>query len=165
MLLDATNLLSVGKLFRQDNGSTEGFDLELPTSTFREFRLSKPVQVEGHLMRLEDGILLQIDELTTEVTPQCVRCEKKLKFPLSTEGAEWMFYEDETDEERIGDAYRIQGDRLEIDITDALRQEIILANPENPHCDKDCMNFADSSDVEENKPFANLKEMLQDAPD
>jgi len=110
----------------QDDPAMEGMDL-----TLRE-----PVRVGGRLQAIGDGRFYWHGTARTVVKGECRRCLTPADTPVNLEiGA--LFTQDP---EALDDpeSYPVPPDATEIDVTPAVREELLLAAPRYVLCREDC---------------------------
>jgi uncharacterized protein len=105
--------------------------------------LTQPVNVELHLINAGTTVLVK-GRAGTEAELECSRCLKKYKVPLAIE-IEEEFAKDQYFSKKGGDidlkeedfVYPIKKDNT-IDLTEILRQDLLLAIPIKTLCGQDC---------------------------
>lgn len=145
-------MLKISSLLLEDVGGMRKVNVELASFPLDEELTARNVMAEILLTRLNTGIIAQ-GSIEGVVDLECVRCLNQYEQPFSTrfteqfrevtdihgghrgspdreEDDEW----DEADEEL---AFEIN-DAHEIDLTEMLRQWIVLALPMTPVCGPDC---------------------------
>lgn len=153
-------MINILELYKAVNSTREFIELDLDKEDFDQLVLTDDVQAKLTLMRLDEGISMLIDELNTKVKVDCVRCGKEVSVPLTTSGGEWLFYEKEPrDMDDQNEFLLIDKDKFEIDPISPLRQELLLAMPEAPHCKKECKKFEESGTGV--KALAGLKDLMK----
>ena len=114
-----------GELTR-DDPALEGTDI-----TLRE-----PVAVDGRLQSIGEGRFYWHGTARTVVEGECRRCLTPVATPLNLEiGA--LFTQDQ-DAQDDPDSYPVAPDATEIDVTPAVREELVLAAPRYVVCRDDC---------------------------
>ena len=110
----------------QDDPLFEGLDVAL----------GEPVVVGGRLQATGEGRFYWHGTIRTAVTGECRRCLRPVSFPVTADiGA--LFTEDpEADDDP--DAYRLTPDATEVDVTAAVREELLLVVPRYGLCREDC---------------------------
>ena len=137
------------------------FDLDFDTDDFPGHFLVGAGHASGYLMKVEDGIMLVLEELEAKQELICVKCGKKLKRDLRFVGpSEWTFYEQLRDKPLLYEELKIDLKKLEIDAGEPVRQEIVLHTDQNQHCEKNCTKFEESKE-EGVKALAGLKDMIK----
>jgi uncharacterized metal-binding protein YceD (DUF177 family) len=134
------SILKIGKLYYETDGSREAFELELPPEDFTgELQLSASIQVKGQMMRVEEGIMVLLEQSSTEWKTICSHCGKALKAFLEVTDSEWLFYEQKPlDYDDENEFLFIDKHQMQIDLMEPLRQEFLLACPSAPRCAKAC---------------------------
>ena len=101
-----------------------------------EGRLREPVAVQGRLQALGDGRFYWQGTARTVVAGECRRCLTPVETPLQLEiGA--LFTQD-PDAQDDPDSYPVAPDATEVDVTPAVREELVLAAPRYVVCRDDC---------------------------
>lgn len=100
-----------------------------------EFALTQPVTVSGRLMDSGAGKYYWHARLVTQVAMECRRCLAPTAVKIDA-GVEALFTEDELDDDPA--AYRIPPRAMEIELGEAIREELVLAVPEFTLCREDC---------------------------
>ena len=98
--------------------------------------LLEPVVVGGRLQSIGEGRLYWQGTLRTVVRGECRRCLTALTTPVNLEiGALFTQDPDAVDDP---DSYAVAPDATEIDVTPAVREELLLAAPRYVLCRDDC---------------------------
>ena len=98
--------------------------------------LRQPVEVGGRLQAIGEGRFYWQGKAGTVVQGDCRRCLTPVATPLSLEiGALFTQDPDALDDP---DSYAVAPDATEIDVTAALREELLLAAPRYVLCREDC---------------------------
>lgn len=110
----------------QDDPALEGTDITL----------TEPVVVGGRLQSIGEGRFYWQGTARSTVKGECRRCLTPVAPPLSLEiGA--LFTQD-LDALEDPDSYPVAPDATEIDVTAAVREELVLAAPRYALCREDC---------------------------
>jgi uncharacterized protein len=111
---------------KQDDPALEGTDLTL----------KQPIAVSGRLQSIGEGRYYWHGAAHTVVATDCRRCLTAVTLPLDLEiGALFTRDQDAADDP---DAYPVDPDATEIDVTPAVREELMLAAPRFAVCREDC---------------------------
>ncbi len=110
----------------QDDPLLEGLDVAL----------GGPVVVTGRLQATGEGRFYWHGTLRTVVTGECRRCLTPVATAV-TANADALFTQD-TEALEDPDAYPLAPDATEIDLTPAVREELLLAVPRFLQCREDC---------------------------
>lgn len=169
-------IFKVKKLLEKGNAYSETYSIDADAE-MDELVLKAPLTGSLTLMHVEDGINAQFEDFQTVVELECERCLKKFDAPVTVNEAERDFtLEAPLDIDDPNDIFLIEPKTFKIDITEPLRQEIILHFPAIPVCSSGCKGIchlcgADRNqkncdckedEPEENKPLAALKDLLKD---
>lgn len=111
---------------KQDDQALDGTDISL----------REPIVVSGRLQAISEGRFYWQGKATTVVQGECRRCLTSVSTPLSLEiGALFSQDADALDDP---DSYAVAPDATEIDVTPAIREELMLAAPRFVECRADC---------------------------
>jgi uncharacterized protein len=101
-----------------------------------DVELAEPVRVTGRLQETGEDRYYWSGTLQTTVRATCRRCLQDLVLPVAAEvGA---LFSQEPDAEDDPDAYPLPGDAVVVDVTPAVREELLLAVPRYALCRPDC---------------------------
>jgi uncharacterized protein len=101
-----------------------------------DFNLREPVRVQGRLQAIGEGRYYWQGTARTVVRGECRRCLTPVDTPVNLEiGA--LFAQD-PDALEDPDSYSVAPDATEIDVTPAVREELLLAAPRYVLCRDDC---------------------------
>lgn len=101
-----------------------------------ELRLREPVTVEGRLQAIGQDRFYWQGTARTVVAGECRRCLTPVATPLKLDiGA--LFTQD-PDAQDDPDSYPVAPDATEIDVTPAVREELVLTAPRYALCREDC---------------------------
>lgn len=173
-------ILKVSSLLLQDMGSTMMVNVELDKFPLGEDLVAENVTGQVLLTRLNTGILAQGSAKGT-VEMECVRCLRQFEQPFTTKFTEQFRQtvpvaegrgfvpptDEEVDEEGDSELAFEINDAHELDLTELLRQWILLALPVAPICGDDCPGPLAIENEEEagDARFAALQQLLDDEED
>jgi uncharacterized protein len=100
-----------------------------------EFELSEPVHLSGRLMDAGTGRYYWQGGLRTRMRTTCRRCLAGVEIDIAQE-VSVLFTEDVTAEDPA--AYVIPANSAELDPSEAVREELILAVPDYALCSEEC---------------------------
>lgn len=149
-----------------------------------EIILTEPLTGNLDLFRLKDGLSVVASNIQSEYQATCNKCLKVFTSPLNIETTERMFLpEAPTQDFDPLEVFLINLKDLTIDLSEMFRQEIILHFPLFPVCSEGCQGLCpgckinlndtkkhapgctgatvEDSSGPENRPFANLKDLLK----
>ncbi|HKA59800.1 MAG TPA: DUF177 domain-containing protein [Gemmatimonadales bacterium] len=129
--VDLRELARVGAVetrgeLKQDDPALEGIDI-----TLRE-----PVQVSGRLQRLDEGRFYWHGTVKAVALGECRRCLTSVTTPLKLDIGALFAQDPEALEDP--DAYPVAPEAQELDVTPAVREELMLAAPRYAVCRDDC---------------------------
>ncbi len=144
-------VLKVSSMLLDDVGSTRSVNVELSSFPLDDDLTAEDVTAQVRLTRLNTGILAQ-GSAEGLVEMECVRCLNQYEQPFTVRFTEQFRQtaavaegrgfvppsDDEVDEEGDSELAFEINDAHELDLTELLRQWILLALPMNPVCGPDC---------------------------
>jgi DUF177 domain-containing protein len=101
-----------------------------------DFTLTEPVRVTGRLQPAGEGRFYWHGRLATRARSACRRCLEPVVAPIAAEVA--ALFAQAADALDDPDAYPLPARATEIDLTPAIREELILAAPQYVLCREDC---------------------------
>jgi uncharacterized protein len=168
-------VFDVSKLIDQSTGTRDEYSFEGPVK-FAEMTLKAPIQGKVEIMRIDEGVNVRVTNLETKAQFTCDRCLESYTQPILVKSAERIFYEKTPSKiEDINDLYLMDKKHWKIDISEMLRQEIMLHFPANLVCSSGCKGLCSicgkdknkgkckckKVEIGEYKPLAKLKELLK----
>lgn len=168
-------ILKVSSLLMEDVGSYRTVNITLTSFPLDDELMARNVSAKVRLTRLNSGVLAQ-GSADGAVEMECVRCLNLFEQPFTVRFTEQFrqtadivdgrsIAVDDDDELDEGDselAFEIN-DAHELDMTELLRQWIVLALPMTPVCGPDCpgpQQIDRPVDESGDERFAALKELL-----
>lgn len=168
-------IFSIGHLLEAPTGRQETYSFEGPVD-MEGVAAKSPITGRVQIMRFDEGINAHTTNVEISVAFTCQKCLKNFQKKVQVQSAERQFLlkpphkKDDPD-----DIYLIDSKHQKIDLTDMLRQEIILHFPLIPVCSRGCRgicphcggdrNQKTCSCTEEsekdNKPLATLKKLIK----
>lgn len=184
MINDITSI-KTGQIWNAGGGATFKDSIDAKVS-LDGVKLLTNLTGELLLIRMKDGVTAVLKDICTTAELECSKCLETFKKKINVLEAEAHFYEEgnHVDVDDF-DIYFIKTRDMSIDLTEALRQEIILHFPMIPVCSDGCRGLCpeckvnlnhkehkkgckepkvekvDEANSETNKPFANLKDIMQ----
>ena len=136
--------LNVAQLMKSPVGATRDYELEETFSEIEDQRISRPVSVQVHLTRINDGILAQ-GEVHTVIETPCSRCvepaEQVIEYhfdeqfrPTIDISTGHPLKEDDDPGEPV---YFIDANH-NLDLDEMLREGIVIETPMHPLCSPGC---------------------------
>jgi len=98
--------------------------------------LKQPVSVTGRLQAIGDGRFYWQGKVRTVVQGECRRCLTPVDSPVALDVGALFAQDPEALEDP--DAYAVAPDATEVDVTPAVREELVLAAPRFVECREDC---------------------------
>jgi len=149
---------NVAQLLRQSTGAVRHYHLDEPSEIEDpDLRLSGPIRGDVTLLRTQRGILVTAG-LTQRATVSCARCLADIEIELPIEIEEEFFptidlktglHIDWSDDEDALDAPRIDEKHI-LDLTDVVRQELLVGLPLHPLCRLDCRGICPECGADRN---------------
>lgn len=134
-------IFEIGDLIKEDQGTTRSFDINVKKQLDigEDANLSSAVKTKVTLMRVEEGVNVEIENLEAKVEFICVRCMNRFEEKINIPHAERMFFfNKQKGDIDVFDTFYVDMKNMTIDISDFVRQEIILHFPLIPVCSKSC---------------------------
>jgi len=172
MIKDIT-AVKTGAIWNGGQGASFKDTIEAAPDFGPEIRLNGTLYADLMLIRMKNGISAVLSNIKTGVEQTCARCLDNYVQPLQIASAEAHFYEEPPQHDYdLLEVYLVQTRDMSIDLTDALRQEIILHFPMIPVCSNRCKGLCPSCTVNLNHqphkkgcPEASGKKTPPPAPD
>ena len=169
-------IFDVASLKESATGANMSFSFEGPAE-FAEFKLKSNLKGGIDIMKMEDGFLVSVHDLESTTPAKCEKCLKPLAVPLKIRSFDRQFFiEKPAEVEDLYDVFLVNSKNMSIDISELLRQEIILHFPPKivcssgckgvcPHCgidrNKKQCDCKDENPAEDSKPLAALKDLIK----
>lgn len=185
MIKDITDV-KIGAVWNGGRGASYKDEIKAEVQLSSDLKLNSPLTAELLMVRMKEGVTVVLSNLRATLTLQCGRCLDLFEMEMEIPQMEAHFYEnlpvhhyDSTEQ------FPIDRKNMSIDLTEALRQEIILHFPLIPVCSKSCRGLCPDCKVNLNhqthrkgcthnekdqpvsveegttRPFANLKDLLK----
>lgn len=177
--------VKIGTIWNSGQGATFRDQIDLKADLGDEVVLSAPFQADLLLIRMKEGVTAVLENLHTAAKFNCSRCLESFDYQINIPSTERHFYEVEPERDFDSmESFLLNKKEMSIDLTEALRQEIILHFPLIPVCSEHCQGLCLSCHINLNrssehktsckrdqqeidvssdthKPFANLKDLLK----
>lgn len=166
----------ISELLDEGTGTKISYSFEGPIS-FEEIPVKSKTKGKVEIMKLKDALNVEMKDFSLDVEFQCTKCLENFKRTVNVPSAERKFFFDmpETPEDP-NDIFLVDQKRQKIDITEPLRQEIILHFPSIPVCYTGCKGMCPVcgggrnkkecdckvDETQENKPLSALKDLLKE---
>jgi len=136
--------INVAGLLQEPTGKARYYDLSLDRVRLDADEEAREVRGEVRLTRLRDGVMARV-RVTGQVSLACVRCLRRYDQPFATTFSEEYRQTVDvrtglgvvTDTEEDAEVSIID-ENHEIDLTEVLRQEILVSLPMRPDCGEAC---------------------------
>jgi uncharacterized metal-binding protein YceD (DUF177 family) len=169
-------IIPIGSLWRAGKGTTEKFDLDVPLH-LEDIKTVSNLTGKLILIKLKEEISAIVQEASVKLKGKCSKCLKDFTrtIEIPETSREFLMRPPSKDSDP-NDVYLIDLRKMEIDLNEMIRQEIILHFPLFPVCSKSCRGLCPfcgkdlnknvckcrkNIDTEENKPFRDLKKILK----
>lgn len=155
----------ISEFLEESIGTRETYTFDLPIN-FPDIASKSNAKGKVEIMKLDNGFNVKLMNISVDVEMQCVRSLRNFVETVKIPMAERQFLmEEPKDIQDPFDVYLVDKKRLEIDISEMLRQEIILHFSPIPVCYDGPNGAAGDYDVEEekpdHKPLAALKDLIK----
>jgi len=143
LIFDVKSLLGKGE------GATDEYSLDM-ISDFEDKDIIPKGRLKGKvfIMKLEQGFNVEIKNIEISLEMTCNKCLKKYKQKVEIPSENWMFLlKKSKEDEKEGDFFYVDTKTWTVDITEFLRQEIILHFPLIPVCSTHCKGITIEKNV------------------
>lgn len=134
-------VFKIGDLLSADHGAILDFDIDVKSDLDLgdELAVKSSISGKAEFMRIEDAINVIIRDIELELEFECSKCMAKSVRTVKIPHAERVFYfEQQHGDIDIFDTFYVEMKNMTINISDLLRQEIILHFPSIPVCSNSC---------------------------
>lgn len=178
--------IKIGPVWNGGRGATFKDEIDATPNLSAQIKLLSPITADLMMIRMKEGVSVVLSNWHTSAELPCARCLEKYKQAIDIKQLEVHFFS-ATAKDQLGDSDQllINVKDLTIDLTEAIRQEIILHFPMIPVCSKRCKGLCQVCQVNLNKeahrkncnlaeteaiisteegiirPFANLKDLFK----
>jgi uncharacterized protein len=131
---------SVSQLLHEGTGKTIQFDFSVSpeTESFPDLKFTGLLSGQVVVMRIDNGVNVSIEKLNATLLFDCQRCLESFEKEIEIEEIERMFFEKNEENEDPNENFLIDLKSQKINISEMLRQEIILHFPPVSVCSKSC---------------------------
>lgn len=159
--------VNVAQLLKSPVGTTRDFEFsETVPALEHQVEVRGPVRGRAHLLRIQRGILVEA-EYQTECELTCSRCLETFLSPMAgTIEEEFLPRIDILSGEALpaeGEEFRINEDNV-LDLTEALRQDILVNLPLQPLCMEGCEGLCPECGAVRNRERCACRPTAQDSP-
>ncbi|MBD3270026.1 hypothetical protein GF376_00705 [Candidatus Peregrinibacteria bacterium] len=177
---------SIGDLWNSGNGASEKLTIKTDRKLGENVKLANDLEATIKLIRGDESIIAIIEKIIAPVIIQCPKClnDKRHLIEVIAGEREFLMNSPERDYDPF-ENFIVDKKDMSIDLSDLIRQEIILHFPINPVCSDRCKGLCEgcgidlnvskkhsedcqainalSTDTKENRPFANLKNIINNS--
>jgi len=169
-------IFSVSELYNASIGKSLHKKIDTKAE-LEDIVLKAPIKGDLDIVRTEEGFAVALSNFESAVELSCTKCLKPLEIEISIENAEREFFTHDPERvEDINDVFMMDFKTMSIDLTEMLRQEILLHFPHNPVCFDGCKGICEhcgkdrnkqkckcqpQSPKKEHKPLADLKKLIK----
>ncbi len=153
-------IFDVASLKESSTGANLSFSFEGPAE-FDEFKLKSNLKGGIDIMKMEDGFLVHVHDLESTIPAKCEKCLKSLTVPLKIRSFDRQFLMEKPSEvEDIYDIFLVNSKEMAIDISELLRQEIILHFPPKIVCSSGCKGICPHCGIDRNKKKCDCRDII-----
>jgi uncharacterized protein len=154
-------IFKVSELLKKPNGATEKIKLDtIYDFQDKDIKLLKPLTGEIVLIKTSEGVNAEIQNFETEIEQECSRCLTKIIQKIKIPSLEEHFYKEvQRDIPDIEQVFLIDSKSQEIDLSELIRQEILLNFPINPLCLSGCKGLCPQCGKDLNKGKCGCKKV------
>ncbi|MBT7736466.1 DUF177 domain-containing protein [Candidatus Peregrinibacteria bacterium] len=144
--------------------------VQASTGTSEQYAIETDLHLEGitaesllkttiEIMRMEDGFNISAEDFSLDIEVNCMRCLEPYRYTVNVGHAERQFYfEAPEDEKDQADVYTVDTKHQKVDISEMIRQEILLHYPANQVCSDRCKGICQICGKDRNKEQCDCKE-------
>lgn len=173
--MNKTLIFDVSPLLDATTGTNERFSFEGPPE-FEGIPAKSSVKGKVEIMRIDEGVNARAEDIELKVEFKCSKCLKKFSQTVTVPVANRIFLlEPPKKIEDPNELFLIDKKKRKIDLTEGLRQEIILHFPLIPVCSMGCKGICavcgsdknkkdcrcQPEDTETHKPLSALKDLFK----
>lgn len=141
MRLETNFTFDISRLINATTGTSEELSFDLPAK-FENVNSKANIKGKLQIMRIDEGVNARVYNIAIPVNFVCQKCLKHFSEEIKIKTAERQFYFSEKDlETDRSESFLADSKHQNIDITEALRQEIILHFPLIPVCSRGCQGL------------------------
>ena len=158
--MNQTLIFDVSSLFNKGIGTSIKYSFDGPAD-FEGLKLNSNLKGELEIMRIEDGVNCKILNVDSSIELTCDCCLKKFNqdFHINEDERQYYFNQPKIIDDP-NDVFLVNIKRQDIDLTEPLRQEIILHFPGLPVCFKSCKGICPICGIDKNNKNCNCQEEL-----
>jgi uncharacterized protein len=151
-------IFPVAELLQKQQGTKEEYEIDADLEDAEDLKLKKNVKAKVALTELHNDVHVEIKDLDTSVEGNCNKCLKNYSqnIKISLIEREFLFEEPENMEDPDGFCM-IDKKEMTVDLTEVLRQEILLHFPLIPVCSKGCKGLCPKCGIDLNKKQCDCK--------
>ena len=158
--MNQTLIFDVSSLSNKGPGKSVKYSFDGPAN-FEDFKLNSNLKGNIEIMSLDEGFNCKISNVETVVELTCDRCLKEFNQDINIEKDERQYYLHKPEIiEDPNDVFLVDVEKQEVDLTEPLRQEIILHFPQLPVCYQRCKGICPICGVDENTKQCDCTEEL-----
>jgi len=138
--MDTPLTFDVSELNKKSEGSTFEYSLDVDVD-FNEPTITTESNLTGRvfIMKLKEGFHVQVKGIKIDVELKCGKCAEMYAQTIEIKSAEWLYLNEPSKQMELQkDLSYVDVKNWTIDITEFLRQEIILHFPLVPVCSTRC---------------------------
>lgn len=153
-------MIKISQIYNAVKGTQQEFEVVLNATDFPDLPFTGKITATGNIMRVEEGVMMLLNELEATQKMPCALCAKELSRKIKFTPSEWLFYQVKPlREDDQNELLTLDRTRMEIDPTEPIRQELILNIDSAPRCAKKCKKFEEIP--EGIKALSSLKDLIK----
>lgn len=123
-----------------------------------EIKITEPVYAEGSFQIIDDrDLLVKFNKIETTVEITCQKCLEPFEEKIEIYDRATLFTDELTPDKISEDYFEYDFGHKEIDLTEALREEILLSLPFRKVCNEECKGLCPGCGVNLNKEKCKCK--------
>ncbi|MDD3861355.1 MAG: DUF177 domain-containing protein [Candidatus Gracilibacteria bacterium] len=157
-------IFDISKLMERGTGTRDIYSFEGLVS-LEGLKFKKAIKGKVEIMKIEEGFNVKVSDFEAKIEMTCDKCLALYGENIKVDFAERIYFLNRPSETiDPEDLFLVDKKHLSVDISEMIRQEIILHFPITPVCSKSCKGLCEIYCKEEGihyQPFAKLKELLK----
>ncbi len=151
---------SIGQLLHEETGKTISFDFSVKPelSKFQDLKFSGEINGQVTVMRIDNGVNASVENLNATLVFECQKCLSGFQKEIEISQVDRIFLEkpDESSDDP-SEYFEINLKSQKIDLSEMLRQEIILHFPPVSVCSESCKGLCSHCGTNLNKETCECK--------
>lgn len=151
-------VFSIAKFMTSGTGYSERYTFEGPVN-FDDIKVTSDIKGQAEIMKTEDGLNVKVENVKVEAQFICDKCLEPFVHEVHIQSAEREFlFKTPRKVEDVNDIFVVDLKHLKLEISELIRQEMILHFPVVPVCSTKCKGLCPYCGKNRNKQKCDCKE-------